>query len=439
MRRGTRGLALVVAAVAGALIGVISSFALDDVVSPGGPAPDPGFDDWSGPGATDPEPVPNRPEEVDQHADEPAQAEQPAQAEPPAQADRSEQDGVGPSLGDDVLLVWTAGGLPAGLEPVVADMAGVEAATTVQGDEAGLVRSTDPTGQVVDELADGWTIPLDVLAVEPETFAGFVRGRSHRLVAELRPGEALLTRTSAQLRRLDSGSSIELTTGVVRVVGVIGDAAGAGAELIVHRADAGGLGVAAERYVLLRHDGSRNVVQDELAAGYLAGRTIRFRSPAETAWLRHGDAVAPHALVKAAFGEFAVRDLAGRQLEIDEEFIDRFVTTERVPVLGEVTCHRRILRQLDAAMAELVDANLDHLVDPGAFAGCWSPRRMAPAQPVSRHAWGIALDINVRGNPRGSFSTQDPRLVETMLRHGFTWGGTWLVPDPAHYEALARS
>ena len=54
---------------------------------------------------------------------------------------------------------------------------------------------------------------------------------------------------------------------------------------------------------------------------------------------------------------------------------------------------------------------------------------------MSHHAWGAALDLNVDGNPRGSFSTQDERLVDVMAHHGFAWGGAWLVPDPAHYEA----
>ncbi|CAN5293224.1 hypothetical protein BH23ACT9_BH23ACT9_06790 [soil metagenome] len=49
---------------------------------------------------------------------------------------------------------------------------------------------------------------------------------------------------------------------------------------------------------------------------------------------------------------------------------------------------------------------------------------------------GVAVDLNVGDNPRGSFSTQDPRLVEVMRAHGFTWGGTWLVPDPAHHEVV---
>ncbi|MGI9016306.1 MAG: M15 family metallopeptidase [Euzebya sp.] len=27
-------------------------------------------------------------------------------------------------------------------------------------------------------------------------------------------------------------------------------------------------------------------------------------------------------------------------------------------------------------------------------------------------------------------------MVQIMRDHGFTWGGTWLVPDPAHYEVI---
>jgi hypothetical protein len=55
---------------------------------------------------------------------------------------------------------------------------------------------------------------------------------------------------------------------------------------------------------------------------------------------------------------------------------------------------------------------------------------------VSHHAWGIAIDINVDGDPRGDFATQDQRLVDAMAAQGFTWGGDWLFPDPAHYELV---
>ena len=53
---------------------------------------------------------------------------------------------------------------------------------------------------------------------------------------------------------------------------------------------------------------------------------------------------------------------------------------------------------------------------------------------ISRHTWGIAVDINEDTNRYGDAPTQDPRLVAIMARSGFSWGGVWLVPDGMHFE-----
>jgi hypothetical protein len=280
----------------------------------------------------------------------------------------------------------------------------------------------------------GWHIPLDALAVDPVSFSSFLQGAGADLVRSLEPGQALLTQTSAELRRLGAGATLDLAGERVTVAGIIDDVAGAGAELLVTIDDAARLGVATDRYLLVAHRSDRSILQRSIA-DLLDGRAIRFRSPAETTWLRHGDAVEPPAMVKVTYGEFAIRDRAGRAVDVDPRWVARWIVTEPVPILGPVTCHRRTIEPLRAAMAELETANLAHLVDAADFAGCFAPRRIADDQPLSHHAWGAALDLNVDGNPRGSFSTQDPRLVEIMARNGFTWGGTWLVPDPAHYEA----
>lgn len=401
-----RRVAVATAAVAGALAGAIVTLAL---TGPGDPsAAVPAVDATDTATATA---VPS-PAEPDQTGAPPA-------PEPPA-----------------TLLVWTSGGLPPQLEPAVAGLAGVDGVALVRGDQAGLLRSTDATGATVDITADGWQIPLDVLAIEPATFAGFVEPAAAPAVAGLRPGEALLTETSAELRQLGAGAVLELTTGQVTIAGTIDDRSGAGAELVVHAGQAEALGVAPERYLLISHTLERAALQ-QAVADRLGGRAVRFRSPLETEWLRHGDAVAPMAVMKRRYGEFAFRDRGGRAVEVDPQWSDRWIVTEAVPVLGSVTCHREVIEPLRAAMAELAQANLDHLVDPSAFAGCYAPRRIGPGQPLSHHAWGAAVDLNVDDNPRGRFSTQDQRLVETMRRHGWTWGGTWLVPDPAHYEAPA--
>ncbi len=340
----------------------------------------------------------------------------------------------GPSDRPAVLLVWTSGGLPPTLGDELAAFDGLEGISMVRGDETRMTASHGANGNPVDVVEPGWHIPLDTLAVDPGSFSSFLRGDAAEAVKALDPGQALLTETSARLRRLGQGATLRLADAEVTVVGIIDDLSGAGAEVLVTTDDGDRVGATTARYLLVSHTGDRDVLQRAIA-DRLDGRAVRFRSPAETTWLRHGDAVEPPAVIKATFGEFAVRDRSGRDIEIDPEWVARWIITEPVPILGPVTCHRKAIGPLRAAMADLEQANLAHLVETSAFAGCYKARRIVRGQPLSHHAWGAAVDLNVDGNPRGSFSTQDPRLVQTLARHGFTWGGTWLVPDPAHYEA----
>lgn len=332
------------------------------------------------------------------------------------------------------LLAWTAGGLPAAFAATVRALDGVERTATVHGDEARLLSSWDAEGRPVDHPEPGWHIPLDTLAIDPHDHAAFLPPGPAATVRALTPGQALLTESSARLRRLGVGARIHLAGRDLTVAGIVGDVDGAGAELLVTTVDADRIGVATERYLLIAHTGDRDDLQRSIA-GHLDGRAVRFRSPAETLWLRHGDAVDPPSVLKQALGEFAIRDGTGRDVEVDPAWVARSITTGTVPILGRVTCHRDVLPALREVMGELEQDGLAHMVDPATYAGCFVARRTAPGQPLSHHAWGAALDLNVGGNPRGSFSTQDPRLVEALTRRGFTWGGAWLVPDPAHYEA----
>lgn len=342
---------------------------------------------------------------------------------------------------EGLLLVWTAGGLPAAVAEVAAIQPAVTGWSEVRADQAGLVGVEDADGGEVLALADGWQVPLDVLAVDPDAHAPFVSDLSGPVdgatMAALGPGQALLSVTSAGLRGVAAGAVLTLANGEeVQVAGVLDDLAASGAELVVHTADAARLGVDTPRFMLLSHTGARADVQASLADA-VGPTPVRFRTPAETTWLRHGDAVLPQALLKREYGEFAIRLVAGRDVMVAQAWEVANIAVEDIAILGTVRCHRLILPRLAAAMEELSRRNLAHLVDAETFAGCYVPRRIAPGQPLSRHAWGLAVDLNVGDNPRGSFSTQDPRLVETMRDHGFAWGGTWLVPDPAHYEVVS--
>jgi len=102
----------------------------------------------------------------------------------------------------------------------------------------------------------------------------------------------------------------------------------------------------------------------------------------------------------------------------------------------EIRCHRLIAVPLRRAVEELAREKLAHLVNT--FDGCFVPRHMDWDKPrgLSRHSWGIALDLNARLFPLGSRQKQEARLIAAFARQGFAWGGDWSVPDPMHFEMV---
>jgi hypothetical protein len=163
---------------------------------------------------------------------------------------------------------------------------------------------------------------------------------------------------------------------------------------------------------------------------------LRVRAQGETPFLRYGDAVLPQMLIKQALGEFAARPLADGTIAIDPAWRDRHIATQRVPILGPVTCNRSLFPQLRAALREVVRRNLTFLISPSEYGGCYSARFVNGASfgRLSHHSWGAAIDLNVAENRFGTRPTMDPRIVAIMESKGFTWGGRWLIPDGMHFE-----
>jgi hypothetical protein len=345
---------------------------------------------------------------------------------------------------DRVLLAWTPNRLPAGLAARVRRAPGVRAVTVVKGGRLDLAGSVDADGRAVDRPPRGMTIPLEAIAFDPATYTGFLPASARAAFRRLGPGEALLGATSARLRRLAAGGRLRVAAAGaggprgrwLTVAGVVDDALVGAAEVAVSRAGGRALGLVRDRYALLAYRGGRAAVAGAVRRALPAGVRVRLRGPGETPFFRAGDAVLPQAMVKERFGEFAWRPAGGGDFTQDPAWRKANLATGRVPILGRARCNRMLLPALAGAMRELQRRNLAGLVDPAAFAGCWNSRLTRSGTGVSRHAWGAAVDLNVAGNPTGLTSSQDPRLVEVMERWGFTWGGRWLVPDPAHFEYL---
>ena len=104
--------------------------------------------------------------------------------------------------------------------------------------------------------------------------------------------------------------------------------------------------------------------------------------------------------------------------------------------LSVVRCHRLAAPALRRVLEDLAARNLGHLINT--FDGCFVPRHMGwdPKRALSRHSWGIAVDVNARMFPYGSRERQNDRLIAAFSRAGFTWGGDWRQPDPMHFEIV---
>ncbi|MDT0202358.1 M15 family metallopeptidase [Nocardioides sp. AE5] len=141
--------------------------------------------------------------------------------------------------------------------------------------------------------------------------------------------------------------------------------------------------------------------------------------------------------VAQAVGSFNYRVLDGGRIAPDQAWVQANIRTEEVPILGRVTCHKAMLPQLRAAMTEILTRGLADKINRNQYAGCYYPRFIANTQQLSLHSFGIAVDLNVAGNQRGTVGEMDRTVVEIFKKWGFAWGGDWAWTDPMHFEMNA--
>jgi hypothetical protein len=337
----------------------------------------------------------------------------------------------------DTLLAWTPGGLPTGLGIQVERLRGVEHAVAVASGTAWLTSSFGEDGTRVDAPPPGLAVPLEVAGANLIDYQPFLSPADRALLPALEHGEAVLGESAARLRHLGAGGTLVFGKVRIRVAGILPDASIGAHEVFVSRSVARSIDVSQERYLLIDPGGktTRHRITTRIRALLPKGLPLRVRGPGETPFFRQGDAVLPPVRLKLWFGEFAARPVGGF-LSVDRAWVKTHITVATVPILGQVQCNGALIPQLRGALAEIEQEGLAHKIDRGDYAGCYSARfvNRNPEAGISHHAWGVALDINVSRNPFGGTPHQDRRIVEIFDRWGFTWGGSWLVPDGMHFE-----
>ncbi len=143
--------------------------------------------------------------------------------------------------------------------------------------------------------------------------------------------------------------------------------------------------------------------------------------------------VLPNALVKEMFGDFQIKEKDGTWIITEPKWREENIERIEMPIIGRATCHRLMWEPLRGALNQIEAEGLADTLSKEEFrtsGGCYAPRRISrfdAGGSISRHAWGIAIDINTK-------SGYVPRVVEIFNSWGFAWGGTWTSPDEMHFE-----
>lgn len=333
------------------------------------------------------------------------------------------------------VLVWVAGGISGQLANSIGEVKGVTRTSEVLGGTLEMVSSTDPAGTIVTQTVDRRTIPLDTLSYDPATFGSFTDTRTAKALASLKPDEAVLGATSARLRGIGVGGSIRLESGQTLVVrAVLDDRPIAGAELVVAPSTAHELNIDSPRFVVAHFAGRADEAVAGIAGSVPPEEPLRVVDAGERTWVRDGDQVVPQSIIKERFGEFSARPGNDDRVSVDPAWVDANIVTETVPLLGSVTCHRLVIEPLRRALGKLEAQGHGDTVDRSGYAGCFYPRQIDGLSKLSRHSWGIALDLNIVADKRGRDTEFAPELIEAMDRAGFRNGADWPLPDPAHFE-----
>lgn len=297
------------------------------------------------------------------------------------------------------------------------------------------------------QIPRAWRVPMGTI-VRPVELVRRIGGDD--MAAVLERGEVALGETSAKFREAKVGDVITVldrrSNRQDLVVGaIVPDVFTSDGDLLIGESIAQSLGVKTSPRVTFV--GVQNDVELRRAlskVGFAFGTQHRMvRSGAS----RDPDSILGIAKVKEMFGEFAYQRVGNYAIRVDLPWKQRHIvhkyTYENISLTHN--CHRRVIDAIQAALTEIDKAGLSSEIDidtSNRYGGCHTGRFSRQAEKsfgiVSRHSWGIAFDVNTTTNGRGVAPKMNCEVVRIFRKHGFAWGGNFLVPDGMHFEYVGE-
>lgn len=332
-----------------------------------------------------------------------------------------------------LITVFESGGIS---ERTSSEIAGL--GSPVYRQHSGTLRMMSVTrgDEPIQSFDAGMGVPMTVAAWDPNSARALLGGR---VAAGLAGDGVVMSSRSAALRGAQVGDSVSLEgwNGVVQdftIDAIVDDSDLRWAEIGMNDRVADSLGF--ERVGLVATIGTSEQAADLRTA--LTDLPVRITGPGET--VDRTDFVLPTVLVKERFGEFSFRPGRGDDIVIDQAWEDANIVTVDMAPLGLFECHRLVVPYIRSVIGDLRATGLIAEIDPGDFqlaGGCFNARLIRGGDKgfaLSRHSWGIAIDINPSTNRYDGGVTLSEEFGETFREWGFSWGAGWLRPDGMHFE-----
>ena len=295
-------------------------------------------------------------------------------------------------------------------------------------------------------LTNGWRIPMATM-VAPVAYIAAVGGQEMANAAT--DGYVLMGETSAGIRRAQVGDVMTLRDGRFRpklftVGAIVPDRFVDWGDFYMTDTTASVLGaLPISRVMVTGMSSSKSVIAAWRAKRFPIGSHFRLR----TSWDRvNPDGTLGTVTTKKLLGELIYKPTTGSSMLVDATWAAKNIVWKKVYDDINLTnnCHKTVAAALQNALSEIKTAGLSNAIDVrnsnrygGCFVGRYNRFGGVFGSP-SRHAWGMAIDINTATNQQGGVPQMNCSVVRIFRKWGFAWGGNFWPTDGMHFEYVGE-
>jgi hypothetical protein len=299
-------------------------------------------------------------------------------------------------------------------------------------------------GTPLQQALPGFRWPFSMAVMPPEAAGHVVNRQVSRILAL---GQVVMAQTTATMHGVQAGDVLTLLgwDGAAHdvVVGLVtGDDVTGGSELMISPTVAQAMGVARPSSVAIWGFRSRAEIDQQLAAHGLVANGIRIRRSWDPP---DPDALLSYPEIKSQLGEFQISS-SGTSMIQEPGWQAAHIARVSLPIGIHANCHVGIIPALQGALSEVAADGLGDAIDvanTNTYGGCYNVGEISPLGSstggfVSRHAWGMAIDMNTIENVEGTPPTMNCDVVRIFRKWGFAWGGNFLQGDGMHFEWVGQ-